>query len=199
MKNRIAFWRKKRKLTQKELGDRVGKHFVTISNIERGEAGLNDNLLLALAAALEVPPSALFAEEVEQAFALRGMSEEAAPYFPQESEGLYGIQLAENQDFYLIKSDAISNIGIGKNAVVITDGSASAIDRLKKGEKRLAPVLCRLQTDPDDFTQAATLVRQYIWPTTLIRNASDKDTSPLDLDSDPVDIIREIVSVVTPT
>lgn len=52
--NKIREFRKKKKLTQKELGDLIGKKFNTVSNYETGTISPEQDALFALAKALDV-------------------------------------------------------------------------------------------------------------------------------------------------
>jgi transcriptional regulator with XRE-family HTH domain len=55
-RNRIASLRKARGLTQQELADAVGAHWITISKLERGRASLSSDWRDKLARALGVSP-----------------------------------------------------------------------------------------------------------------------------------------------
>lgn len=57
--NRIAEFRKWRGLTQQQLGDLVGSHWITISKLERGQMRLTQDWLEKLGAALQVPEKSL--------------------------------------------------------------------------------------------------------------------------------------------
>jgi transcriptional regulator with XRE-family HTH domain len=58
--NRLAEARKAKGVTQQELADRLGVHFVTISKLERGKMKLTADWIEKLAGALEVPPYEIF-------------------------------------------------------------------------------------------------------------------------------------------
>ncbi|SFL93484.1 Helix-turn-helix [Bradyrhizobium sp. NFR13] len=61
--NKIATVRKKRKLSQQQLAEKIGAHAITISNLERGQTPLSPEWLEKLAGALQVEESALMADE----------------------------------------------------------------------------------------------------------------------------------------
>lgn len=61
-KNRIAEGRKTRGMTQQELGDAVGAHWITISKLERGRIKLTTEWLERLAKPLGVSPAELLEE-----------------------------------------------------------------------------------------------------------------------------------------
>ncbi|MGX1105434.1 helix-turn-helix domain-containing protein [Bradyrhizobium elkanii] len=52
--NRIADWRRRRKLTQQQLADLVGAHWITISKLERGLLPLTSEWVDKIAEALKV-------------------------------------------------------------------------------------------------------------------------------------------------
>jgi transcriptional regulator with XRE-family HTH domain len=52
--NRIAQFRKARKMTQQQLADAIGSHWVTVSKMERGSMRLSDEWRVAIAKALGV-------------------------------------------------------------------------------------------------------------------------------------------------
>ena len=56
----LAEWRGKRRLTQEQLGKRVGVEKMTVSRWERGVASLNINVMQALADTLDIAPVDLF-------------------------------------------------------------------------------------------------------------------------------------------
>lgn len=60
--NRLAEFRKRRKLTQQQLADLVGAHWITISKLERGIIRLSDVWQQRLAKALEIDGWELFNE-----------------------------------------------------------------------------------------------------------------------------------------
>jgi len=49
-------------LSQEELAHKAGRHFTYVSSVERGERNLTLSSIYLLAAALEIPVTALFAE-----------------------------------------------------------------------------------------------------------------------------------------
>lgn len=56
----IAYFRKKRGLTQKQLADILDINYETISRIENANTGISFDLLFALSDAIELPLSILF-------------------------------------------------------------------------------------------------------------------------------------------
>jgi transcriptional regulator with XRE-family HTH domain len=62
--NRIAELRKKKGLTQAQLGEALdGVHWTTISDLERGKQGLTEDWMRRIAPALDVRPADLLAEK----------------------------------------------------------------------------------------------------------------------------------------
>src|ERR1044072_8623590 len=62
--NRIAFFRRRRGLSQQQLAEKVDAHWITISKLERGKIKLTEAWLERLATALDVDhPLELFARE----------------------------------------------------------------------------------------------------------------------------------------
>ncbi len=59
--NRIAHFRKVAGLTQQQLADKVGSHWITISKLERGVNGLSVDWMERLAEPLGVKPHELMA------------------------------------------------------------------------------------------------------------------------------------------
>jgi transcriptional regulator with XRE-family HTH domain len=69
-KNRIAEERKAKGMTQQDLADAVGSHWITISKLERGRIKLTTEWLEKLATPLGVPPGALLRRaEIRSGFA----------------------------------------------------------------------------------------------------------------------------------
>lgn len=198
MENRIREWRKRRGLTQKELADKAGSHWTSISRLENEHMQIDEKWLLAISTALEVSPADLLSDEPVTVHNFAGMSEEAAPYQPPPGHHLSGMKLPLNQELYEIKSDALNAIGINSGDLAIIDMNADVVAALKAGKKKVANVLIRAQSDPDDPAQAVSLPRQYIWPSTVIRNSLDRKAAPLDLELDDIDIAAEIASVIKP-
>ncbi|MDH2092080.1 helix-turn-helix transcriptional regulator [Rhizobium pusense] len=62
--NRLAEARKSKGLTQQQLADRLGVHFVTISKLERGKMQLTADWITKLAEALEVTVPEIFSPPV---------------------------------------------------------------------------------------------------------------------------------------
>jgi transcriptional regulator with XRE-family HTH domain len=60
---RLRYWREKRMLTMRELGDKAGVSYSTISRIETGRVVPGIDTLIALARALDVHPMDLLPEE----------------------------------------------------------------------------------------------------------------------------------------
>ena len=56
----VAYYRRKRKLTQEQLAEKVGIDRTHMSNIELANSGVSLDVLFHLADALEVPVSRLF-------------------------------------------------------------------------------------------------------------------------------------------
>lgn len=56
----VAYYRRKRKLTQEQLAEKVGIDRTHMSNIELANSGVSLDVLFRLADALEVPVSRLF-------------------------------------------------------------------------------------------------------------------------------------------
>jgi transcriptional regulator with XRE-family HTH domain len=70
--NRIASIRKDKGLTQQQLGDALGVHWITISKIERGVTELNGTWLRKLSEALGVPKIALLDAPIEHDYSIYG-------------------------------------------------------------------------------------------------------------------------------
>ncbi|API90743.1 transcriptional regulator [Virgibacillus pantothenticus] len=60
LKNNVKHYRKKKKLTQKELGDNIGVSRQTINSIENEHYSPSISLVLKLAKVLEQPVEELF-------------------------------------------------------------------------------------------------------------------------------------------
>jgi transcriptional regulator with XRE-family HTH domain len=60
---RVRNLRQARRLSQEELAELAGVHRTYLSSLERGQRNVGLDNILAIAAALDVPPSALFTEE----------------------------------------------------------------------------------------------------------------------------------------
>ncbi|MEU7590432.1 helix-turn-helix transcriptional regulator [Micromonospora sp. NPDC049230] len=60
---RVRDLRQARRLSQEELAELAGVHRTYVSSLERGQRNVGLNNILAIAAALGVPASALFTEE----------------------------------------------------------------------------------------------------------------------------------------
>lgn len=58
--NRISLVRKSKGVTQQELADRLGVHFVTVSKLERGVMQLTAKWIMRLADALDVQPGEIW-------------------------------------------------------------------------------------------------------------------------------------------
>lgn len=67
MKTRLRYWRRMRALTQQELADKAKVSNQTIVNIERYGKEPYTTTLRKLANALDIVPSDLFTEDVNQA------------------------------------------------------------------------------------------------------------------------------------
>jgi DNA-binding XRE family transcriptional regulator len=71
--NKIAELRKKRKMSQQQLADAVGSHWVTISNIERGKAPLTLEWANRIGKALQVDADAIMQNEEPPVVHIEGM------------------------------------------------------------------------------------------------------------------------------
>ncbi|MEU4339494.1 helix-turn-helix transcriptional regulator [Micromonospora lupini] len=60
---RVRDLRQARRLSQEELAELAGVHRTYVSSLERGQRNVGLDNILAIAAALGVPPSDLFTEE----------------------------------------------------------------------------------------------------------------------------------------
>jgi DNA-binding XRE family transcriptional regulator len=124
-KNRIAEERNARGMTQQELADAVGAHWITISKLERGRIKLTTEWLDKLAAPLLVNPSDLLPRE-ERRF---GLAQQGRPYgfaqpsiiFPEPPPSKF---LSETKKFPL-----------GKSQVRLTIDESSYEPLLHKGDK----------------------------------------------------------------
>lgn len=56
----IRYYRRQAKLTQKQLGEKIGKATIVINRLENGQTGLTLATLSCLASVLKVPPYAFF-------------------------------------------------------------------------------------------------------------------------------------------
>lgn len=54
-------WRKKRNLTQDQLGDKLGIYKSVLSRYERGERGITDEMMFRFLDALEITPGQFYA------------------------------------------------------------------------------------------------------------------------------------------
>ena len=67
MDNHIRYWRRRRGLSQAELGRRLGVGKATVSKLERGALRLRDTMIARLVEALEVPAGELLGDYAEPA------------------------------------------------------------------------------------------------------------------------------------
>ncbi len=195
MENRIAEWRKARGLKQSQLAQLLSGftgtdvHVTTVSRLETGKLALNEKWLLVLAQALEVQPIELLGRADEQLPAFS--TDEATVFTPPEDHPFANMAVGKQQKLYRVISNALDRIGIGPEEIVIADASDKALQSLKTGERQTAPVICRVTRKP---TGTITLVRQFVWPSLVIRNCSDGRAGALDLERDNIEIIAVIIS-----
>lgn len=64
---RLREFRKRRKLTQEQLAERIGVTFQQIQQYERGSSGLSAGRLLQVATVLDIPVGSLFDDTDERA------------------------------------------------------------------------------------------------------------------------------------
>jgi transcriptional regulator with XRE-family HTH domain len=62
----LRAWRKERRLTQPQLGERAGAHHSVISKIENGEIRLTEHRIVTLAAALRISAGDLFRDPADR-------------------------------------------------------------------------------------------------------------------------------------
>ena len=89
--DKIKSYRKKKGLTQKELGKKIGVGHTTVSAYEKGTISLNMNMLFSISAALDIRVDDLFPER---------MSEEA---YLEKTKGMYTKDL-DSQELLFLQS-----------------------------------------------------------------------------------------------
>ena len=88
MKNNIAFYRKKKKMNQKELSEKLGISRQYISQLENGHYNMSVGLSLKMAAALKI--------RVEKLFEV--MTDELEEIKREDREGNASTELDESRD-----------------------------------------------------------------------------------------------------
>lgn len=180
--NRVKELRKSHGLTVEELAEKAGISHPYLSRIENRKRGLNLPMAERIATALGEHVSAVLGIEgnsvAPQQPTARGLSEDAEPYVAQPGEFIPTIgRRDDNVTRWRIKTNTLDRAGIRAGAVVFVDISSDAVENIQP----LDLVIAQIYTD-DVFGGATTVVRQFIPPSLLITNSSERNEIPLDLD-----------------
>lgn len=181
--NRVKELRKSHGLTVEELAEKAGISHPYLSRIENRKRGLNLPMAERIATALGENVSTVLGIEGNSVAQMtstptRGLSEDAELYIAQPGDFIPSLaKKDENISRWRIKTNALDRAGIRAGAVVFVDISAEAVENIAP----LDCVIAQIYTD-DIFGGAATVVRQFVPPSLLITNSSDRNEIPLDID-----------------
>lgn len=175
--NRIRELRLAKGWSMRELAARLNASASTINDLEKGTTRLNTDWMRRLAKAFEVPPATFMDFSTDK---LSGLSEDAAPY-----EGEAEVNLQENEFPYIVKTNALDQIGILEGGIAIV---SIAKDKLAKLETRDAVIVQKYEG-----MSAKTLLRQFIEPSLLITNSSGENAPIINMRRDDA-VIKGVVT-----
>lgn len=190
-KNRIRDLRKERGLTVASLAEKAGISHPYLVRIEGGKRGLSVPIAERLAMALETDVQSVLglgnAAQQPATASERGFAEDVEPYQPGPDDLLVvAPKRRQNVDPWLVKTSVLDLLGIRPGDVVLIDISGEAVE----GVQPLQAVVAQFY-GPD--MTATTIMRQFVPPSLLITNSSQKNEVPLNIDKDDVHIKGVVV------
>lgn len=192
--NRIRELRRARGFTVVTLAEKAGISHGYLTRIENGKRGLSVELAEKLAMALGTDAQDVLGLKLPTETSgqtrepLREMAEDCEPYVAAPAD-LPLPRMKQNVDPWRVKSNALNKLGIRAGDIVFVDVSMEAVEQLASLQLVVAQVY---HADPQVLT-ATTVMRQFVPPSLLITNSSEKNEVPLDLDSEQVAVKGVII------
>lgn len=161
------------------LAEKVNSSASTINSLEKGLTRLNVEWAERLASVFGVEPNEMMGFSTQTT---PGLAEDAVAY---ERE-LQHIRLSSTQFPYKVKSQALNQIGVFPDQIVVVDMSVEAMKKLKGNDI----VIAQLYSEAG----ATTILRQFVEPSLLITNSSVENAAIINTRTEDVTIKGIVVS-----
>ena len=184
VRNRIRALRERQKLSQSQLGERIGRSKSVVSRLEDGSTALDLEMAQKITGAL----GATLAEVVGIEPSATGFDEDAAAYTAGPGDPLQSM-LGEHRYLLRVTTDAVDGAGIRRGDVVVINDSASACRAVS------ALAIVHVMRHPSSNGGALSLLRQFVPPRLLITNSSVLNSPSLDLGAGGSTIVGVVESV----
>jgi transcriptional regulator with XRE-family HTH domain len=185
--NRIAEWRKRRKLSQAELAEALGTTQSTVHRLESGGQELTEDWMMRIANALNISPVDLLGVAI-----VAELREEVEPQ-PIALDGNIAAALAlKGVATYRVVASALTNLNVQCGATLPIDTSEAAIANVRTGSLVIAEVKSR-----NGGRHLGTVLRQFVAPSLLTTNRPGRNAS-FSLDDEELEtrILGVVMSLV---
>lgn len=191
VKNTIEALRTARGWTMEDLAARMGVSVSSVNRLEKGERKFDVTELMKLMEIFDVGPDVIVPELSPAktiAPVVGGLDDDAKPY---DAGPFEDIRLPDNQDKWIVNTDALSAIGIDAGDAIIVDISQEAVENVPTGE---AVIIQHYYSE----MKARTLLRQHVEPNLFITNSRNRNGPFLDAREHDVRIKGVVISKLTP-
>ncbi|CAI3664476.1 putative HTH cro/C1-type domain-containing protein [Clostridium neonatale] len=138
----IKKYRKLNKLTQKELGEKIGKKAITVRHYESGDTNPPTSVLIKIGEVLNVSTEKLINDSGSE-ISLPPVTSETAKLV-EKALGIVDIEYTQEEKEALALTDAL-NILLKRNGYDITSFSASEADVIIKNLENLVVLMANLK------------------------------------------------------
>jgi transcriptional regulator with XRE-family HTH domain len=166
MKNRIKNLREERGWSMRELADRLNSSASTINNLEKGNVRLNTDWIERLAKIFNVSHDDIFDFEERQTSLV---VDDVVLYSNDDQP----IKLGPSEVIYEVKTVALDQIGILPGILLVVDTTPEHVASLQSEDVVIAQLY--------NGKVPITLIRQYIAPSLLITNSSERNAPTINL------------------
>jgi transcriptional regulator with XRE-family HTH domain len=161
--NRLREWRERRGLSLDELAEKVGSSRTTVHRLEKQTDAAIHELIVPIAAALNVRFVDLFADAPVDSVPLSLPGATAIRFAPPPGHRLNHASLGPDEAFYQLLTDDLSEIGLYRGDIAIVVTSAAEIANVMTGDAVIASLA-------GDHGDPILVHRQFLSPHLLVAN-----------------------------